>query len=869
MKKVLKRLLIILSIVFALLIILVTAVLSLFEDQVGQRVITEVNKQLTTELRVDGFDLSFLTTFPNIGANLQGVELDDPNGGILLEADEVSFRAGIFSLLGSKLNVKSVVISDGALNVQIDRNGKANYDITPESEASADSGSSTAINLQNATLKDIELIYQDAQEAQQIRLQVEEANFSGQFSSERFRLKSDADTRVGLIELDGERYLAGQPLLYSAEIDVNSATGLYQLSGVEVTVGELPLAAAGTIQMSEGDAEYDLTLSSNDGNLAAVLQLIPGKYREAMADIETRGDFQFLTTVKGQATATKNPLIESTLRFNNGRVSGDRIDGSIKDVSFVATYTNGERQDDVTSVFEVRELTGYFQRELFEIRLKVDNFDNPTIDFLANGAMGMGVLAGFIPDERVTDGVGRIEIDGLQLQGRYEDMIRTSRINRVNLGGRLLFHDAGVNIKGERVRLESGQVALEDNLLSVTDLKLTAPGTDMSFSGTAYNLIPVLFADSVNSKRAELEFNAELQAESIDIDQLIALGEPTEEVVEAAEVAGQADSLAQAEVEERAFRTQFLNGTFQANIQEFNYGEIEGREFTGTFTFDNNDLKVEGQTQAMGGEFILEGNMAFTNEPELKARLTCNRVDINEFFRQAENFGQDVLVADNLDGALDARILILAYWDEAGNFDEDKLRVLAGIGLHEGELKDFEMLNSFSTYVNIRDLRQIRFTNLENFLEIRNRRLYIPAMFIQSNALNLTISGEHSFDHEVAYYFKVNAGQVLANRFKQHDSNLDPKPARRTGFFNLYYAMLGTIDDYNISSQKRRVKSDFERSELRKRDIRDELEREFRTVIELVEEPVDWRDIPEYEQDWGDDDEPEFLDEIEGTNGGG
>lgn len=866
MKKILKRLLIAVGITLALLLIAIIVITNLFEEQVGRQVVSEVNQQITTELRVEGFGLSFLSSFPNIGANLEGVELDDTEGKLILKAEEISFRAGLLSLLSSNVKIKSVVISGGELNVEVDRNGKTNTDIFVESSEETTEGetsSGSAIDLKGASLKDMIIRYVNKADQQDIRLQVAEANVAGQFGSDEFQLNSDAELQVDLVAMDEERYVVNQPLVYDAQVKVNTTTGLYELSGVEVTLGELPLAASGSVQMGGEESEYDLQLSSKGGSLAAVLQLLPGQYKEQIAGIDTRGDFQLVTLIKGTATATKNPEINTELKFSDGRISGDRMDGSIKDLSFVATYTNGERQDNRSSVFEVNNLTGYFQRERFEMRLRVTNFDDPDVDFAADGAIGMGMLAGFIPDERVTGGEGEVELQGLRLKGRYQDMIRTNRIGRVTLGGALVFDDAGFTVNGERLLFDRGQLLMDGNTLRVEGLKFEGPGTEMEFMGSASNLIPVLFADSLNSKNAELKFSAELVARELDIDQLVALGAPSEEAVEAAEAAGQADSLAQAEVERRAFTTQFLNGTFKANIESYNYGEIEGTDFTGDLTFLNNNLHIEGNTQAMGGEFILDADMEFKDEPRLTAKLTCNAVDIYEFFRQSENFGQDVLVADNLSGSMDARIFIEAFFDAQGNFLEDKLRVLAGLGLKDGELKDFAMLEDFSTFVNIRDLREIRFTNLENFFEVRDRRLFIPVMFIQSNALNLTISGEHSFDQEIAYHLKVNAGQVLTNRFKRHDSQLQPKPAQRRGFFNLYYAILGSIDQYNFKSDKRRVQSDFELSDLRKRDIRDKLEREFRTVIELVDEPLDWRDIPEYQQDI-DEDNPEFLDEIEG-----
>ena len=184
----------------------------------------------------------------------------------------------------------------------------------------------------------------------------------------------------------------------------------------------------------------------------------------------------------------------------------------------------------------------------------------------------------------------------------------------------------------------------------------------------------------------------------------------------------------------------------------------------------------------------------------------------------------------------------------------------SGVGIEDGELLKFKLLEDFSTFVKIKDLRLIRFVNMENYLEIRENKLYIPVMFIQSNAMNITLSGTHSFENEIDYNLKINAGQVLANRFKSHDSSLKPQKAKRKGFFNLHYNISGTLDDYEIKASKKKVKSDFESSEIRKREVRYALAQEFGDA-KLIDEPKEWEDMSD--GDSGD----EFIDwEEEGGN---
>ncbi len=868
MKKFLKRLLIILGIFFVLTITVLVVIASVFEDTIGKRVISEVNKQLTSELTVGGFDLSVIRTFPNLGANLKKVVLEDSRDGVLLETEEISFRLGLFSLLGSEVKVKSIVISDGALNIEIDRKGNGNFDIFKTSEEETtekSSGDGTGISLGEARLNDIELIYADASTRQNIAGTIQKAIFSGQFSSKQFSLKSNAELMSNFVEIDGDRYLAGKKISYDTKMAVDLEKGTYLIDDATLSIESNTFGVDGSIEMrDDATTYYDLFFNGEDVSLSSVLQMLPESYLENMQDFDSRGDFEITGTIKGEATQRTNPAIRVDLKMNNGKISSSRMDGTLKDVSFSAVFDNGKNQNNESSTFRIEGFKGYFNRELLELQLEVNDLDNPDIDFAMDGVLPLDMVYGLFNDPRISDGSGEVEIKRLQLKGRYKDMINTRRVARVKTSGELEFDDASLTINEEKMTIDRGQLELKDNTLTIKDFKLEGAGSDVTFNGLAYNTIPVLFSDSLNSERSELEFEAELKSSQLDLDRLIGLSLVSEEEIE--EVPTKVDSVKEARIQQRERLTSFLKGTFNAHVDDFNYNKIEGKDFRGKLVFDNSQLLIDGTTTGMGGNFKLDGTVYFEDEPHLTAKLVCDHIDVKEFFRQSEDFGQDVLQYKNMEGKLDAKIAIFAYWDQEGHFDEDKLRVLAGVGVKEGELVGFKLLEDFSTFVNIKDLKHIKFTNLQNFLEIRKRRITIPVMFIQSNALNLTLSGEHSFDQEIKYNVKVNAGQVIMAKFKKHDPNLSPHKARRNGFFNLYYSILGTIDDYNFVSAKREIKEDFELSQMRKQKIREALEKEF-GIVELIDEPVDWRDIPEMDTDFDPANE-DFLDwEIEGGSG--
>ncbi|MCB0627368.1 MAG: hypothetical protein KDC43_26485, partial [Saprospiraceae bacterium] len=58
----------------------------------------------------------------------------------------------------------------------------------------------------------------------------------------------------------------------------------------------------------------------------------------------------------------------------------------------------------------------------------------------------------------------------------------------------------------------------------------------------------------------------------------------------------------------------------------------------------------------------------------------------------------------------------------------------------------------------------------------------------------------------------------------------------------------GNLDNYDYEMAKKEVKQDFRRSEYRRLEIKSALTQAFGQV-ELIQEPPEWADIPEYDDD--------------------
>lgn len=853
MNKNIRRTGIILAVMVVMILGTAIVIAAFFQKAVGKKLIGEINKQLKTELKVGSFDLSLLRDFPDATASLRDVVVLGLNEEGLVEAKEMSFNFRLFSLFGSKVKVHSVTIRNGALNVFIDKAGKANYDIFKPSKVEEESDFS--ISLESARLENIELAYRNEKLKQEMMTKVDDATFSGSFSSKKFDLKSTAKLTSNFIDLSGVRYFAGKKWGYDAVILMDVERGKYDFQKVRVVVEDNAFSVNGYVQTQKNFTDFDLVATAEDANLESVIAMLPEQFLNVLGDFSSTGKFRFDAVVKGKLSVAERPAINFEFSLENGKLSSPRLQEPFKDVSFDASFTNGERRTNQNSVFEIRNFKGYLNRELLTMQLRIEDLDDPEVELKADGAVPVGYIFGLFNNPAITGGSGEFEIRNLYLNGFYRDMTSLKDVTHVAMSGDITFDDAALEINQEKMVVDRGLLRFDNNLMTLEDLKIDGAGSEIVLKGFARNLLPVLLADSLNTQNAVLEFQADLVSPVMDVGRLVKL---TDVPVKESEVKPEIfDSLKVAKNENRQRFTDFLKGLFNARVDEFRYDKIEGREFQGKLTFENRQMHIEGNTKGMDGAFALNGTLFFEKEPRLEAKLDCERIDIKKFFQQTNNVGQAYLKAENINGLMNAKMLIHAFWDSTGHFDMDKLHVWAGVGIKNGELKNFKMLEAFSNYAKVQDLRNVRFVDLQNWLEIKNSTFYLPAMFIQNNAMNMTISGEQTFDDKIDYNIKVNAGQVLAQKFKKSNASLEPIPAKENGFFNLYFNIAGTLDSYQYETNKRKVKDKFERSESLKRRIRAELIRAFGAPLNMLQEPGGWQDQGESAR--ADDDDVEYI----------
>lgn len=827
LKKYLLRFIVIPAFVY---VILTSALTFLFKDKLVAIVDQQVEKNIDSEVTIGDINLSFLTAFPFAELRIKDLYIEDKWEKTLIKADLLGIRISLLSLLGDGFKIQSIVLKNGMSNVVFNRKGEANFNIFKSRDATTqDSNNAFKLKIKKALLKNMDIRYLDQRAKNDIKLAIQSLEAGGDFSTQQFDLRSLAKMDVEKLFIGGNPYLTEKAFEYNGAVNIDLEKKVYKINSLDFAIDGGAFFTSGQVVDKSDYMDLDLVVGAREGDLGAVFAVLPDL---GLGDLSSEGSFDFNAVIKGPYSKRKTPSVEVAFGLKDGIIRTGHLAMPLEQVSFESEYISGHAKK--PSRLTINSFYAELDGEPIEIDLNVLNLENPFIDLRADAFISGRAISGFFGDHLKTR--GSIELSDLKVKALLKDMQSSRMAHKVKSSGVLQMDDFSMKANGDKIVFNSGGFEFRDNKIKVNDLQLQGPEIDLTCNGTIKNLFSVLSNASSSSSYVGLDFKVD--GSTFNVDNLLNVfgsQEPAED-----------EDVLESDSDQFAF-LKSVDGSFRTDVQSISYGDLFIEDFKGDMEFDKGKVNVNGLVHAMEGKLDIDGGLdALAKRPVLTLKVDCEGINTTEMFRQMGNFGQEMITSNNVSGKLHSKMVMILPFETNGSYDLEHLKVYAGIGIEDGELKGIDMLEDFSKIIHMDDLKHIRFVNMENWLEISNGNIYIPTMFIQSNAVNLKLSGVQGFDESIDYNFKVNAGQVITEKVKRFDESLDPIAAKEHGFFNLYFNIFGDLKDMDYKASKRIVSERFNYSDARKKDVKYALEKAF-GPIDLISEPSQWADLGDFE----------------------
>ena len=286
-----------------------------------------------------------------------------------------------------------------------------------------------------------------------------------------------------------------------------------------------------------------------------------------------------------------------------------------------------------------------------------------------------------------------------------------------------------------------------------------------------------------------------------------------------------------------------IQGSLYVDIKNLNYEKHDFRNVRGDLNIDERNLDFNYISLVNSGSRIDGGLTISEVQPEsfdISLNAASSGIDVQQAFREWDNFYQDVLLAENIGGSAALKLSFRGLFDLQTGLEYPSVKSNMELRISNGNIKNASIMDDISN--SIKDspakyvlgkknlqilekrLKSISFESLKNTITIENSIVTIPKMFISSSVLDMNVSGTHTFENDIDYRFDFKFRDLKESN---QDSEFGEIIDDGTGF-RMFLKMYGTLENPILEWDKeQKKKSAQEYRQQEKKQIKEMLKTEF------------------------------------------
>jgi hypothetical protein len=797
-----------------------------FRDKIKERVVTALNDQLRTEVDVETIEIELFSTFPRISVAFREVFVagHGPQKDSLATAESLFLELNSMELLQGEYKVDRIRLEGGEVRVHHWGDGSWSYDILVPGDSPSQK---VEIVMEQIELYDMMVRYTDHISTEEFHSYMHEATL-GLTLGDAIEIELDLRAEDPVYLLDGERW--------SVE-GLSSWKGALVSKGDKLEIPEMQLSRGAFQLILNGQIKEsvpELRLRSKGLDLRDLLDIMPPSKRTYMEPYQFRGKCELDGTISGNTYDIQFSVVNGGLKQEKVDLKIDRLD------------LKGSISGDLRSLSSAElELTEYFiGTSAGDIRgtLQVIDLEQPHIRTSFAGKLQMKDIFNLLEDELIEDPLGTLEF-ALDFSNRFEGWDWTAdELRSAKSSGWLKIHNGRGKIRSydQDFFLSKAELHYDDRNLLIDQLEGEAGGSSFSFQGSFQNIWEyILLPDE------RMHLDARFMADRILLDNWLRSGSEDSDGDFEFHINPRLSYQLRLDIESlifQSFQAEDISGLMTQNSGVIAIRDLKFKHSGGDF---NGDLHVH----AIGEEYL-----------DIYSDSELNDMDIRNIFKSFDDFGQSTLRAEHIGGIGDAHIQFYGRWGTNLQVDLSSIKVQSSVQIRGGELKGFEPLEYLSDYVDIGELRHVKFSELSNTIEIKDQRIYIPEMEIKSSALDFGAYGDHSFDNQINYLVRLELTDVMFKEKRLENPDMeDYVVVEDDGLApNLYLRMTGDVYDPEIRYDMKAAGKDVARDwQEEKEEIKDAWQSTFNkdsteTNDEGPRYELEWNDSTDIEDEYGD-----------------
>ena len=801
----------------------VSVLVYFYQDQIVARFVQESNRYLATPVQVKQISLSAFQDFPNITVSLDSVHLAGslPNQQqALANVAHIDFSFDLWQLLHGAYVIDRVALREGSVYLLVDAQGQRNFNIFRPTEPASDTPKNTsqkvAFQLRDIVLDQVQIEYVDETIRHHTELVAQQARAILEVNDQQYDIQLSGDLLSERIQVDQSQYLRQKDVYMEAQLSYDHEQKHWQIAPSTLQLAEGNFLVSGEID-HQGKTFLDLAIKGQDTNIQNILSLLPQQVTKRLEAYRSEGNVYFQGKIKGDMP---NPSINVDFGCQQASFYHPDYGKKLKQISLVGHYTNGSRQNLRTAELSLQQVQGTLDGRSVSGHLLIKNFDDYFIRCQVQADVDIRSALDFYPTTEVRSASGTIRAD-VSLEGKLSDMTSTqlARRKRTKSSGTLQLNDLHVQLQQYPLPLSAmqGEFAFHNNDVAISKFTGYVGHSHFSLDGFFRNAIAYLLSDT-----QPINIEADLYSKLVDLDEVLS-GKLTTGIDQTASPQ-EIEQDWQATTEQQPYRLHIdprLSLAFNCQVERLKFRRFKGRQLKSRLNIKQQIARVRNlSVQAAGGEASATGivNAQRPDKISITGQTHFEQLQIDSVFYVFEDFQQSFLTAEHLKGKATADVDWKMQFDRALHLDHPSLNVGVQVSVADGELNNFEPMQSIARFVEDENLSQLRFKDMSSFIKIKDEKILIPPMTVHSNVSEVQVQGTHTFDQHIDYRFSLPMRNVhlrsdrALRRAEKHRKYFGEIVRDDAQPLTMFLTARGTIDTYKISYDFPAAKKAFKRN---------------------------------------------------------
>jgi len=752
----------------------------LFRDRIAERVKSALNESVNARVDWTGLGLTLFRNFPNLTLRVDHLTVAGVGpfeGDTLASMDQLRLVLDLPSVVrnwrrGDPLLIRALVLREPALQLLVQEDGTANWDIMRKAESpGGDTASSrgVAVSLRQMSIQDASITLDNRATGLTASLSRLNQSITGDFATESFVLRTRGSADEVSVRFAGVPYLTRVAVDLTADLDANMAEKRFTFRDNILRLNDLELRLAGSVALAENTTAIDLTFEAPTTDFRHLVSLVPAIYAQDFQSLRTTGTMSVSGTVNGLYGDGTFPAFTLRATVDNGSFQYPDLPLPARNIGFDLSLDNPGGSLDST-VMDLSRFHVQIGNDPIDLSLRLRTpVSDPDVDLRLAGRVNLAEVRRTMKLQGVNQLTGVITADAA-VQTRLSSLDR-GQYDRVNARGTVDIRDLTLQMADlpHAIAIDETRLRLTPRLTELTSFRGRIGGSDVDMTGSLDNLLRFII------RGEELRGNATFRSARFDLNEWQSSG-----------------SLNIIPVPPN------LDFTLQAGIVQLAWANLNLTDVEGTVRVKDQRVTLDGlRMKGLGGTLGMSGYYDTTDpaRPAFDATLELTDLEIPAAFSGLTTIQRFAPVAGFARGTFSVQLGLTGALGEQMMPIFSALRGQGSLQTSPLALQGFPPLDRLSGMLKLPQFTNPTFRAIRSTFAIRDGRLHVQPFDLRLGDFQLNVSGSNGIDQSLQYALRLQAPSALLGAEASQAITGLVRQAGKTGF------NLGSVDVLSLGLQ--------------------------------------------------------------------